>query len=137
MKTIEYLMFSLTAVIKDCDFSFVRLIVNEKEIPIRELEKHEREKSKSWNGHSIWHKGNNRVIKLKNKNTNLELIYSFEFENENGARQFYFFHDLNKNSLIINETFSLDLESTILKYKNFSLTIQGSPIKFYMYTLNQ
>jgi mannosyltransferase OCH1-like enzyme len=135
MKATNYLIFNLTAAIRDCNFSFVRLIINEKEIPIRELEKHEREKSKSWDGHSLWHIGNNEIMKLKNKNVNLELIYSFEFGNVNRITQFYFFHDLNKNSLIIKEISPLNFEPIILKYRNFFLKMHSSNHKFY--TLNQ
>lgn len=127
----NYLTFYLQT-IKDYDFSFVRIIVNEKEMPVEELKNNEGYKEK-YRRTPLFSCVSNEIIRLKNKNVNLELIYSME----DYKRQIYFIHDLNKNSLIITENFSIDEDESFFR-KYFSILIRTSKEKFYnLMELNQ
>lgn len=112
--------FELPPTEKDYDFSFVRVIVNGKEIPVKEMSA-----LRMPYGY-IGPVGNNEIIKFKN----LELIYSLE--REYGIISFI--RDLNKNCLIIIEDFDPDYSSFFMQHKNFcitTITINNYKKKFY------
>lgn len=117
------IMFNLNTIKEDYDFSFARLILNEKEVPIKEIPATE------YNSGCIHRYDNidNKIIKLKNKKINLELIYSAE----SNCEQIYFIYDVNHNSLIIKENSTINRKSYFLEFKNFSITINYKKRKFY------
>lgn len=121
----SYLSFYLNTAKGYYDFSFVRLIVNEKEVSVNEL-KDSKLFFKRMSKCEFVYNISNKILKVKN----LELIYSVE----SSTRQFYFFHDLNNSSLIINENFlpHINPYSYFLKYMYFSLILKHSEQeKFY------
>lgn len=116
-------VFKLPVTEKDYDFSFVKVIVNGKEIPIKE------EMPAVRMNYGYPATINNEIIKFKN----LELIYSFERE----CGIICFIRDLNKNCLIIIEDFDPDYGSLFMQHRNFCIiTTTNNSSKKNFYTLN-